>query len=104
MNLKNFRSIDLFKACDTKKVFDVQDDSILLFDFKKSNDKHNRVKMSIVKDIHNFPSGHAYEMSSSSNRWSTPFSLDAAGTTGMIECKSDENKTFNVGSIICRDL
>jgi hypothetical protein len=28
-------------------------------------------------------------------RWSSDFSLETAGTTGMIQCK-DDNKTYNV--------
>ena len=28
-------------------------------------------------------------------RWSSEFSLETAGTTGMIQCK-DDNKTYNV--------
>ena len=34
-------------------------------------------------------------MSVKNNRWSNPFSLEAVGTTGMIQCK-DDNRTYNV--------
>jgi hypothetical protein len=34
-------------------------------------------------------------MSINAGRWSDPFSLEAVGTTGMIQCK-DDNRTYNV--------
>ena len=34
-------------------------------------------------------------MSVNNGKWSAPFSLETAGTTGMIQCK-DENRTYNV--------
>lgn len=62
------------KSLDCPKIFRIPDDNILLFDFKDIT-KKNRVKMMIRE-----------------GQWSTPFSIDAAGTTGMIQCK-DNRKT-----------
>ena len=60
----------------THRTFDIPDDTILLFDYKKTN-KNNKVMMNVNE-----------------GKWSKPFSLEAAGTTGMINCK-DSRRTYN---------
>ena len=62
------------RSSHSPKIFNIPEDEILLFDFKDPL-KKNKVEMSI-KD----------------GQWSTPFSIDAAGTTGMIQCK-DRRRT-----------
>lgn len=68
------------KASDTQRVFDIPDDCILFYDYK-TVDKNNKVRMSVKN-----------------GKWSEAFSLETAGTTGMIQCK-DDNKTYNVSGI-----
>jgi vacuolar protein sorting-associated protein 13A/C len=64
------------RSIKTHRTFDIPDDSILLFDFKKV-DKDNKVIMNV-----------------NDGKWSKPFSLEAAGTTGMVNCK-DTRRTYN---------
>jgi hypothetical protein len=62
----------------TDRTFVIPDDTILLFDYKKVN-KNNKVMMNV-----------------NNGKWSKSFSLEAAGTTGMINCKDlSQKKTFN---------
>ncbi len=64
------------RATKSSKVFDMPDEAILLFDFKQSK-KTNRAKLSVN-------GGH----------WSKSFSLDTAGTTGIVET-NDGYRSFN---------
>jgi hypothetical protein len=52
------------RSCDNLRTFEIPDEQILMFDFKKVN-KNNKVTMNVR-----------------GGKWSKPFSLEAAGTTG----------------------
>lgn len=64
------------KSNDTQRIFDIPDDFILFFDYKTIS-KRNKVRMAVRN-----------------GRWSSEFSLETAGTTGLIQCK-DDRKTYN---------
>jgi hypothetical protein len=64
------------RSSDTQRKFEIPDDSILLFDYKKES-KNNKVTISV-----------------NGGKWSNLFSLETAGTTGMIQC-SDSMRTYN---------
>jgi hypothetical protein len=54
-----------------------------LFDYKNSVAKSNKAKLAIKDCV-----------------WSVPFSLDAVGTHGTVECKESNKIDFTVYSII----
>jgi hypothetical protein len=54
-----------------------------LFDYKNSVAKSNKAKLAIKDCV-----------------WSVPFSLDAVGTHGTVECKESNKIDFTVFSII----
>ena len=61
------------------RIFDLSDETTLLFDYRNES-KNNRVQMSVKN-----------------SRWTNQFSLETAGTTGMIQCKDDTTHyTYNV--------
>jgi vacuolar protein sorting-associated protein 13A/C len=64
------------RSVKTHRTFDIPDDTILLFDYKRV-DKNNKVVMNV-----------------NDGKYSNPFSLEAAGTTGMVNCK-DSRRTYN---------
>jgi len=55
-------------------VYEVSDDETLLFDFSKTS-KKNKAKLKINQ-----------------GEWSKGFSIDAAGTTGSVECQGKDKR------------
>ena len=67
------------KAIDDDNVYELNDDKIVLFDFKHMN-KKNYVRMKL----------------STSTKWSSKFSLDTVGTTGITDCKDNTGKVYTL--------